>query len=99
MFRHVVMFRWNDSVTDDQVAAMSAALDSLPASVAEIAAYRHGPDRGLTADNFDYVVVADFESVDEYLVYRDHPDHRSLIAEHIAPRIAERAAVQYEVPG
>ena len=29
MFRHVVMFRWNDGVTADQIVATSAALDAL----------------------------------------------------------------------
>jgi hypothetical protein len=30
-------------------------------------------------------------------VYRDHPDHVAVIAEHIRPILAERAAVQHEL--
>lgn len=95
MFRHVVMFRWNDDVDAAHVDATSAALTRLGESLPEIRSYRHGSDAGLTDDNFDYVVVADFASQDDYVVYRDHPDHRTLIDEHIAGRIATRAAVQY----
>ena len=97
MFRHVVMFRWNEEVTDDQVLAAGRALDGLPALVPTIRDYRHGGDAGVNSGNFDYVVVADFDDVDGYLAYRDHPDHLALIADHIAGRVTDRAAVQYEV--
>lgn len=96
MIRHVVMFRWNDSVTDVQVASVSAGLDALPGAIAEIAAYRHGPDRGLAPTNFDYSITADFANVDDFAVYRDHPEHQRFIAEHITGRVAERVAVQFE---
>ena len=43
------------------------------------------------------MVVADFDSVDDYLVYRDHPDHRALIADLVTGHVATRAAVQYVI--
>ena len=97
MFRHVVMFSWNEDVTSDEVSATGRALDALPALVPTIRDYRHGGDAGVNSGNFDYVVVADFDDVEGYLAYRDHPDHQALIAAHIAGRVADRAAVQYEV--
>jgi hypothetical protein len=99
MFRHVVMFRWTDEATDDDVAAIAAGLSDLPTQIPEIRVYRHGPDAGVNDGNFAYVVVADFDTVDDYLVYRDHPTHQQLIAERIRPFVAERAAVQYEAGG
>jgi len=96
MIHHVVLFRWNDTVTDRQLEATAAALDALPGSITEIAGYRHGPDLGLNQANYDYVVVGDFASAEDYLVYRDHPAHQRLIAEHITGRVADRAAVQFE---
>jgi hypothetical protein len=47
--------------------------------------------------NFDLAIVADFDDVDAYLVYRDHPDHVSLFNERIRPILADRAAVQHEI--
>ena len=96
-FRHVVMFRWNDTVDDDQLAAITAALATLPGLIPEIAEYRFGADAGLNEGNFDFTVVADFASVDDYLVYRDHPDHKRVVAELIVPTIAERSAVQFDM--
>ena len=98
MFRHTVMFRWGDDVDDADVEHVTAVLDTLPGLIAEIVEYRHGRDARMAENNFDYVVVADFASAADYLVYRDHPEHQRVIAEHLAGRIAEPAAVQYEVP-
>ena len=49
---------------------------------------------GLNPGNFDYVLVGEFDTVDDYLVYRDHPAHQAFIAVFIAGRVASRAAVQ-----
>lgn len=88
------MFRWVDGTTPEQIRAVSVGLDTLPDTIPEIAVYRHGPDAGVNHGNFDYVVVGDFASVDDYLVYRDHPVHKRLIAELLAPLITARCAVQ-----
>ena len=96
MIRHVVVFRWNDSVTDEQLVTLSAALDALPTAIAEIVSYRHGRDVGLAPTNDDYAITADFASVEDFAVYRDHPAHQRFIAEHITGRVAERVAVQFE---
>jgi hypothetical protein len=95
MFRHVVMFRWAEGVDDAQVAAVARRLDELPGVIAEIRSYRHGADAGISEGNFDYVLVADFDSPDDYVAYRDHPTHQVFISEMIAGRVADRAAVQY----
>jgi len=96
MIRHVVMFRWNDTVTEADIAATSAALDALPAAIPEIAEYRHGRDLRMRPTNYDYSVIGDFASVEDYLVYRDHPVHQQFISDHITDQVADRAAVQFE---
>lgn len=97
MFRHVVMFDWNDDVDEAHIALVGAGLDRLAREIPEVRAYRHGPDHGLTPDNFDYVVVGDFATVDDYIVYRDHPTHQTFISELIVGRLSRRAAVQFEL--
>jgi hypothetical protein len=97
MIRHVVVLRWNEPVSEADLAAMSAALDALPAAIPEIVVYRHGRDLGLNPANFQYAIVAEFASADDFVTYRDHPEHQRFIAEHLTGRVAERAAVQYEL--
>jgi hypothetical protein len=93
--RHVVMMRFTPESTPAQQAAVTDALRELPGRIPEIRSYSIGTDAHVNEGNFDLVVVADFDDVDGYLVYRDHADHQAVIAEHIRPILAERAAVQY----
>jgi hypothetical protein len=97
MFRHVVMMKWTAEATDEQKARIPAELKALPGAIPEIKRYEFGPDAGINEGNFDFVVVADFDDADGYIVYRDHPTHRKIIDDHIAPVLASRTAVQYRL--
>ena len=97
MIRHAVMFRFKADTTPADIAAIVEGLGGLPSAIPEIVDYRFGRDIGVNDGNFDFAVVADFADTDDYLVYRDHPSHRALIAERIAPHIESRAAVQFDV--
>ena len=98
VIRHCVMFSWNEGVDDGTRSAISAALDGL-AGLDMVADYRHGPDLGLADGNWDYVVVGDFATAEDYRAYAADPDHRAVVADLIAPNIKARAAVQYEHRG
>lgn len=92
--RHVVVFRWTEGTTDDDISAVEAALAGLPAAIPELVDYRFGRDLRVSDGTWDFAVVADFRDQDGYLAYRDHPAHQDVIAEHIRPHLADRAAVQ-----
>jgi hypothetical protein len=96
--RHVVMFRFGDGTTDEQVKALADGLDRMPAAVGTVLDYRHGRDAAITEGTYDYAVVGDFATVDDYLTYRDHPEHQALIRELVRPIVVERALVQFETP-
>jgi hypothetical protein len=96
MIRHVVMMRWAAGATAEQQQRVATELGRLPALVPSLRDYRLGADLGLNPGNFDFAVAADFDDVDGYLAYRDHPEHRAIVAEFIQPIVAERAAVQFE---
>lgn len=96
MFRHVVLFRWTAEATDEQKQTVQDRLSGLPGLIPEIKSYSMGTDVGLNPGAYDFAVVADFADKDAYLVYRDQPDHRAIITQHITPIVAERAALQYQ---
>jgi hypothetical protein len=98
MFRHVVLLRWSEAATAEQRSAVRGALETLPPQIPEIRSYRVGDDAGIAPQgNSDLVVVADFDDVAGYLVYRDHPVHQDVIAKFIRPILESRAAVQHEL--
>ena len=96
MFRHVVMVKFSDDMTEDDKATLRAGLGRLPEVIPEIRAYRFGADVGLNEGNFDFVVTADFDDAAGYLTYRDHPEHQKLVAQNLGPFVTKRAAVQFE---
>jgi hypothetical protein len=83
--RHIVLFKFTAGTSGQQVAELSAGLNSLPVSVPEIRAYRHGPDAGILDTSWDYAVIGDFDSAEEFFTYREHPLHQKLIREHVEP--------------
>lgn len=97
MFRHAVLFTFAPQTTQEQQQELARQLRTLPGAIEQIKAYRVGVDAGLNPGNYQFAVVADFDSVDDYLVYRDHPVHRAIIERYVKPIVADRAAVQYEI--
>jgi Stress responsive A/B Barrel Domain len=75
MFRHVVLFTWTEDATQEQQQMVADELRKLPAAIPELRAYHVGPDAGVNTGNFAFAVVADFDSVQDYLVYRDNLVH------------------------
>jgi Stress responsive A/B Barrel Domain len=97
MIRHVVMFTWKAEATAEEKQRVLTELRTLPPLMSGLHAYHVGPDAGLVPGNFDFAVVADFDDLDSYLAYRDHPAHRAVIDQTITPIRQDRAAVQYEI--
>jgi hypothetical protein len=95
MFRHVVLFTFTPQTTLEQQEEVARQLRTLPGAIGEIKGYHVGLDAGLSPGNYQFAVVADFDNVEDYLVYRDHPVHRYIIEKYIQPIMADRAAVQY----
>lgn len=88
------MFRWRADSTPEQRAASIGALRDFAADVADLGMVHVGVDAGMAEGNFDVAVIADFADREGYRTYVDDPRHRALVAEHIAPILAARAAVQ-----
>lgn len=95
--RHIVLFRFVEDVTEEQVTAVEAGLAQLPGLIPEIRSYRYGRDLGLDPVNPGFGLVADFDSAGAFASYRDHPDHQAFIARCIVPAVAERISMQMEV--
>jgi hypothetical protein len=92
----VAVFRWTPEATAEQKERVAAELSRLPGLIPSLRAYHFGSDLGVNQGNFDFAVAADFDDVDGYLAYRDHPEHRAILVQFIRPIMQERAAVQYE---
>ena len=93
--RHIVTMTFRDDTTPEQVDAIVTTLRELPDLIPEIESYVVGVDAGLADGNADLAVVADFASVADYEIYRDHPAHRAVITQQIVDVLAGRSALQH----
>jgi len=96
MLRHIVLLRWRPEASDADKQAVHDELAKLPAAIPEIHRYVFGDDARLADGNFDFAIVADFESRPDWQTYVSHEQHQQVIAERIRPILQDRAAVQYE---
>lgn len=79
------------------VEEVQAQLKEFAATLPGVLSYRCGPDEGASdMGNFDFAIVAEFESIDDWRVYDKHPRHNEIRAGVVRPWIEERAAVQFE---
>ena len=97
MIRHVVVFIWSPAADAERRAATVEALRRLRQDVGGMASLVVADDAGLSDGNADTVLIADFPDVEAYYRYAQDPVHLAVIAEHVRPYLAARAAVQYQV--
>ncbi len=97
MLRHIVLFNWKPELPAGHVERTMAALAELPAKIPQIRQYQFGPNLGINPGTFAFAVTAVFATLDDYLVYRDHPDHKAFIEAYTAPYIDTRASIQFEI--
>ena len=95
---HVVTFTWADGTTPETVEDIRTRLQGWVdrgEGLEGLVTWYAGSDLGLVAGNAAFAVSATFADQEAYERYRDHPEHRAIIAEHISPRVAARSAVQF----
>ena len=96
MIRHIALLTFTPDTTDAQIDALEQALSGLPARLPKLRSYTFGRDAGINPGQASFAVVAELDTVDDYLEYRDDVEHRRIIAELITPILAARTAAQYE---
>jgi Stress responsive A/B Barrel Domain len=95
---HVVTFTWIDGTTPETVENIRARLQEWidrGEDLEGLVAWHGGADLGLAAGNAAFGVAATCADQAAYERYRDNPEHRAIISEHIAPHVASRSAVQF----
>ncbi|MGW0073149.1 Dabb family protein [Streptosporangium sandarakinum] len=95
MLRHVVMFRWRDDATDERIDAFLGGLRELLAADPYVRAHAFGVNGGKDPDNYDFALVADFDSYDDYLAYEATPAHDAFVARYASHVVGQRTAVQH----
>ena len=97
MIRHVAVFRFKDGVTEATIDDIDATLATLPSIIPEIISFSSGRNANVTDGAWDYAVVADFASPEDYLIYAANPQHVDMVQNIVGPLVLETSRTQFEV--
>jgi hypothetical protein len=89
--------RWKPGTSAENKQAVREGLAALPAAIPQIRSYQFGDDLAIAEGNFEFAIVADFDSRSDFQSYAAADAHQKLIAERIRPILQERAAAQFEI--
>lgn len=98
MILHIVLFKWKEGVTKDQVDALDAAMAKLPTAIPELKALHWGSDLHYRDGNADWALAALFENQADWQAYQVHPAHQAVVQNFAAPILASRNAIQMPAP-
>jgi hypothetical protein len=93
--QHTVLLALAPDVSDEHVAAIVAGLAALPGLVETLDAIEVERDLGVDPRSAQLLIRARFPSVAAWQAYQDHPAHRAVIDDLIAPVLVARSAVQH----
>jgi hypothetical protein len=96
MLRHVVMFKFKDSSSKEDVQTVVDAFRSLKTSIPQMAAFEYGIDNspeGL-AGGFTHCFLVTFKSEADREVYLPHPKHKEFV-EVLKPHLDKVQVLDY----
>lgn len=99
MIRHVVSWKLSEADAAGRAAGyatISGALLPLQQTIPQIKSMTIGLNVVDVGVNFDVVLIADYDSVEDLAAYQVHPDHVAA-ASIIRPLVAARANVDFEL--
>jgi hypothetical protein len=95
MLYHVVLVTVKDDVTDAPIDDLLTGFGALPAAIPQIRSYDFGRDAGLSPNRLGVVLVATFDSVEDFAAYREHPAHQRLRRDLLLPISQDITTTQF----
>jgi len=96
LLRHVVLFKFKDDVSAEQVQEVVAAFAALPKKIDAIAGFEHGTDVSVEekSQGFTHCFVVTFRDAKGRDAYLPHPAHQEFV-KLVGPRIDKVLVFDY----
>ncbi len=98
MFNHIVLFKLKDFQNDQQKTEASEqicrALLELKEKITELKYLEVGSNYEPNGPSFDISLITRFEAKEDFLTYRDHPEHLKVVS-LVRENTVDRAVVDY----
>lgn len=97
MILHLVFFRWQDGVTDDDVETLSDMLRDMAASLPMLTSYECGANLRVRPSDVDYAVAASVDDEEGLVSYLDSDAHRRVHERMLQRMVRDRSSVQLHI--
>ena len=94
--RHIVLFKFKETATAENIKAVEEAFAALPSKIKEIKGFEWGKNNspeGLNKE-FTHCFTVTFDSEKDRAVYLPHPDHQAFV-EILKPYLEDVLVVDY----
>jgi quinol monooxygenase YgiN len=81
MITHVVLFKFKQEATADEIQQLAEGLGALPQLIEEIREFRFGVDVLHTERSYDLGLVSNFDDLEALQRYQIHPEHQKVVAQ------------------
>ncbi len=96
VLRHVVLFKFKDGTTAEQIEAIEDAFRALPAKIPQIRGFEWGTDNSpeKLSQGFTHCFLLTFASEEDRAVYLPHPEHKAF-GQKLGPYLDKVCVVDY----
>jgi heme-degrading monooxygenase HmoA len=94
MFRQIRMNRWRADAPEGDVRNAIAALATLAAQIPEVRGWYQAETASAGDDDFDFVIVVDFDDEQAYQRYLRHPAHIHIVSRLVRPVLASTVRIR-----
>ena len=96
MIKHIVMWKFKDTVSVAEQQEMKRQLLALQGRVPSLTAIEVGMDFSKKEPSMDMVLYSEFQTKADLQAYATHPEHLKVVA-FVKPLVCDRAVVDYEI--
>jgi len=96
VLRHVVMFKFKEGTSKDDIRKVQEAFSALPSKIPQIASYEWGTNNspeGLDK-GFTHIFFLTFKSEEDRAAYLPHPDHKAF-GDVLGPHLDDVLVLDY----
>ncbi len=94
MLTHVVLFKFKQGTTAQEIQHLAEGLGGLPELIEEIREFRFGIDMLRSERSYDFALISSFDDLDAMQRYQVHPEHQKVLA-HVRAISSNIIAVDY----
>ncbi len=99
MIVHIVLFKFKDfaegKAREENIELVLSLLSGLPSKIPQIKKYEFGSNITNSENSSDIALVSEFDTFEDLLAYRNHPEHK-IVIEFIKKVILETRVVDFE---